>query len=262
MGFDFEAVDARDYEELRPSYAPEAVAWVADRANLEPASTVIDLAAGTGQLSRGFAAIGCRVIAVEPAANMRAVLRDRVPGVTALAGTAERIPVEDGTADALVVGNAFHHFDPDRAFTEIQRVLRANGALALFWARGDEAHGPALPGDSSIVAGDAATTSVLRDIERVVEEVRGSSAFVDAYLSWFEPHPAKGFTSFERRPFPLTHVIPSDHVADLYATSSDIASLPPDVRGHLLARIAELAAGLPEMLELAQRSEVYLYFRA
>jgi SAM-dependent methyltransferase len=247
MGFDFEAVDARDYDDLRPSYAPEAVSWVAERAGLDPGTTVIDLAAGTGQLSRRFAAIGCRVIAVEPAANMRSVLRANVPDVMALAGTAERIPVEEGAAHAVAVGNAFHHFDADRASAEIRRVLRRGGALALFWARsGDE---------------DPSMISVTREIDLLVERVRGTNAFIDAYMTWFEPQEAEGFTAFERRSFPTTHEIASSRVADLYATSSDIASLPSDVRQDLLARIAELAAGLPETLELAERSEVMLTFR-
>jgi SAM-dependent methyltransferase len=222
---------------------------------------VIDLAAGTGQLSRRFAGIGCRVIAVEPAANMRSVMQDKAPEVTVLAGTAERIPVEDGTADAVVVGNAFHHFDADRAAEQIRRVLRPGGALALFWARSDEALGPALPGDSSVVAEDRATISVTREIERAVERVRGTSEFIDAYRSWYEPRPVEGFTPFERRFFPIAHAIPSDRVADLYATSSDIASLPPDARDELLARIADLAADLPETLELRGRSDVMLSFR-
>jgi ubiquinone/menaquinone biosynthesis C-methylase UbiE len=220
---------------------------VADRAGLEPGSTVIDLAAGTGQLSRRFAAIGCRVIAVEPAANMRAVLRDTVPEVTALAGTAERIPLEDEMSDALVVGNAFHHFDADGAAAEIRRVLRPAGALALFWARADDE--------------DPSTISVTREIDRVVERVRGASEFVDAYRSWYEPQAVEGFTAFERRFFPATHVIASNRLADLYATSSDIASLPPDVRAELLARLVELTAGLPRTLELAGRSEVHLAIR-
>jgi predicted RNA methylase len=74
MRFSFESVNATDYDELRPTYAPEAVRWVAERALLEPGSLVVDLAAGTGQLSRRFAHLGVRVVAVEPAANMRAVL--------------------------------------------------------------------------------------------------------------------------------------------------------------------------------------------
>jgi SAM-dependent methyltransferase len=261
MGFDFQAVDARDYDDLRPSYAPEAVSWVAERAGLDPGTVVIDLAAGTGQLSRRFSAIGCHVIAVEPAANMRSVLRANVPEVTALAGTAERIPVEDGAAHAVAVGNAFHHFDADRASAEIRRVLRPAGALAVFWARSDRAPGPVLPGDSSIVGEDATTISAMREIELVVERFRGTSGFVDAYRAWYEPRSLQGFAPFERADFPIARAIPSDRLADLYATSSDIASLPSDVQQDLLARIAELAAGLPQTLELAERSEVMLAFR-
>jgi SAM-dependent methyltransferase len=248
MGFDFKAVDAVDYDELRPTYAPDAVAWVAERAGLQPGSTVIDLAAGTGQLARRFASIGCRVIAIEPAANMRVVLRANAPEVTTLAGRAERIPIEDGFADAVVVGNAFHHFDADRAFVEIRQVLRADGALALFWTRADE--------------DEPALLSVTREIDRVVERIRGPAAIVDAYRFWFEPHAVGGFTPFERRTFPTTRAIRSDRVADLYATSSDIASLAPSTRNDLLARIAEIAAGLAETLELAERSDVMLCFRA
>lgn len=136
-GFDFERVNADDYDELRPGYAPEAVAWVAERAGLRPGAVVVDLAAGTGQLSCRFALLGADVVAIEPAANMRAVLSEALPAVRALVGTAEDIPLPDAVADAVVVGNAFHHFDRDGASPEIGRVLRPGGALALFWALSD-----------------------------------------------------------------------------------------------------------------------------
>jgi len=133
-GFDFESVNADDYDALRPAYAPAAVAWVAGRAGLGPGSLVVDLAAGTGQLSRGLAGLGVALVAVEPARNMRAVIARRLPGVRLLDGSAERIPLDDRGADAVVVGNAFHHFEAERAFAEIRRVLRPGGVLAIFWA--------------------------------------------------------------------------------------------------------------------------------
>jgi hypothetical protein len=147
----------------------------------------------------------------------------------------------------VAVGNAFHHFDADLAPREIRRVLRSAGALALFWARAED-------DDPSLI-------SVTREIDALVERVGCTSAFIDAYRSWYEPQAIEGFTTFERRSFPVTHAIPSNRVADLYATSSDIASLPADARGDLLARIAALTAGLPETIELAQRSDVMLSFR-
>ena len=248
MWFSFENVSATDYDELRPTYAPEAVGWVAERARLEPGSLVVDLAAGTGQLSRRFVRLGLRVVAVEPAANMRAVLATNLTDVTAVPGTAEAIPLGDGAADAVVVGNAFHHFDAEAAFAEIRRVLRPGGALALFWARTDEyADGLRLG---------------IRKIDEVVERERASSPIVEAYRAWYEPpEHVDGFTTLERRSFPTTRTMASARLADLYATSSDIASLPEPQRGRLLERIGELAADLPETLELAERSDVQLWFR-
>lgn len=248
MRFSFENVDATHYDELRPTYAPEAVPWVADRARLEPGSLVVDLAAGTGQLSRRFVRLDVRVVAVEPAANMREVLETNLPDVTVVPGTAEAIPLGDDEADAVVVGNAFHHFDAEEAFAEIRRVLRPEGALALFWARTDR-HADGL-------------RLGIREIDEVVERERGSTPIVETYRAWYEPpEHVEGFTTLERRSFATTRTMASARLADLYATSSDIASLPEPQRDRLLERIGELAADLPEELELAERSDVQLWFR-
>jgi hypothetical protein len=127
-------------------------------------------------------------------------------------------------------------------------VLRPGGALALFWARSDEHRGAIEP--------------IMREIEAIVERSRGSSANVRAYRSWFEPpETIPGFTPFEVRSFATTHVLPSARLADLFATSSDIASLTPEVRENLLERIRQVARTLPRTLELPTRSEVQMCFR-
>jgi SAM-dependent methyltransferase len=243
--FSFEVVNALDYDELRPSYAPEAVAWVAERGSLRSGSVVVDLAAGTGQLSRRFAPLDVDLFAVEPAANMRAVLADRVPTVRIEAGTAEAIPCADRSVDAVVVGNAFHHFERRAAFAELHRVLRPGGVLALFWAWPLEEDQLSIPG--------------VRAIDEVVEATRTSNEIATAYRSWSEvPATPRGFGPFERREFPVTHVIPSARLADLYATSSDVASLPTESRDSLLERIRELSRGLPETLHMRGRTVVDL----
>ena len=110
--FSFEVVNALDYDELRPSYAPDAVAWVAERSSLRSGSVVVDLAAGTGQLARRFAPLDVDLIAVEPAANMRAVLEERFPTVRrSRTEPRRRSPAPTRSVDAVVVGNAFHHFE-------------------------------------------------------------------------------------------------------------------------------------------------------
>ncbi len=244
-GFNFERVNALDHEELRPGYAPEAVTWVSEAGGLAEGDAVVDLAAGTGQSSRRFALLGVEVVAVEPAANMRAILADAMPAIRVLDGTAESIPLRDGVAPAVVVGNAFHHFDAEHAFADIRRVLRSGGAFALFWA---------WPGE-----GEHERYPILEEVDRAVEAARGSSPIVAAYRRWSEaPGRAEGFTPFERRSFPMTHVLPSARLADLYATSSDVASIPVAERSKLLDEIRRLAAGLPETLELPARSDVDL----
>ncbi|HZD18661.1 MAG TPA: class I SAM-dependent methyltransferase [Actinomycetota bacterium] len=250
MAFDFGRVSARDYEELRPGYAPEAVAWVVERARLGTGTLVVDLGAGTGQLSRRFTTWGVQVIAVEPAPNMRRVLGETLPTIRALPGTAEEMPLSDASTDAVVVGNAFHHFDADRAAAEIGRVLRPGGALALFWAASDpdEHRLDAIAGVAEASVEASPTASV--------------SSTVAAYRAWSRsPSTLHGFSTFERRSFPSVHAIRSSRIADLFATSSDVASLEPDRRVALQQRIRELARGLPNRLELSARTNVDLAFR-
>jgi len=243
--FSFEVVDASDYDELRPDYAWDAIDMVVSRGALGPGSVVVDLAAGTGQLSRRLVARGQHVVAVEPAKNMRAVLQSLVPRIRVLDGTAEHIPLEDATVDVVVVGNAFHHFDRDRAFAEIRRVLGPGGLLALFWAWPLEDEQRVIPG--------------MEEIYEAADAARGSSEIATAYRSWAEPpKDAEGFGPFERHEFRVTHVLPSARLADLTATSSDVASLPSMTRVDLLDRIRELARGLPEILELPGRTVVDL----
>ena len=68
-----------------------------------------------GKLTRELVQTGAQVIAVEPLAEMREQLEAALPGVDALAGTAEELPLEDGSVDAITVAAAMHWFDIDRA---------------------------------------------------------------------------------------------------------------------------------------------------
>lgn len=247
-GFDFEVVDATDYDELRPEYAPEAVAWVAQRAGLGAGSMIVDLAAGTGRLSGRFLQIGVDVIAVEPAGNMRAVLKDRFPTVRAIVARAEAMPLDDRAIDLVVVGNAFHHFDRDAAMAEIRRILRPGGALTLFWAWPADEEQLQIPG--------------MRAIYEAVDGTHAEAAIMAAHRSWADP-PATmdGFDPFERREFAATHVMPAARLADLYATFSDVVSLPSPTRTWLLERIKQLSRELPETVHLPQRTVVDLCVR-
>jgi ubiquinone/menaquinone biosynthesis C-methylase UbiE len=124
---------AEVYERARPGYPDEAVAWVAEQLGIGAGRDVLDLAAGTGKLTRQLVPFGARIVAVEPIDAMRAELERAVPGVEALAGTAEAIPLPDASVDAVTCAQAFHWFRADDAVPEIRRVLRPGGGLALLW---------------------------------------------------------------------------------------------------------------------------------
>lgn len=124
---------AEDYERGRPGYANAAVSLLIDELMLDADSVVLDLAAGTGQVSRSLRDRVGELIAVEPAAEMRAEFAARHPDVTVLDGTAETIPLPDDRVDAVFVGEAFHWFDVPVTAHEIARVLCPHGGLALLW---------------------------------------------------------------------------------------------------------------------------------
>src|SRR6266851_7846969 len=127
---------AEAYAEHRPDYAEAAVRWA-----LEPTGSrarVVDLGAGTGKLTATLARLGAEVTAVEPDPAMRAELRRVLPEIRTLAGRAEAIPLPEGSADAVLVGQAMHWFDMDQALPEIARVLAPGGVLAGLWNVDDD----------------------------------------------------------------------------------------------------------------------------
>ena len=145
---------ADEYERARPGYPDAAL----DLLPVDPDATVLDLGAGTGKLTRVLTGRYRRVLAVEPLDGMRAILEEVVPTAESIAGTAEAIPLPDGSVDAVFAGQAFHWFANDEAVAEIARVLRPRAVFALVWnepaepsplpaayvAHFDELHAPSL----------------------------------------------------------------------------------------------------------------------
>lgn len=124
---------ARDYDRYRLGPPAEIV----DHFLPASCAAILDLGAGTGAMTRHLMSRVPRVYAVDPDPRMREVLTENCPGVTALEGVAEEIPLADASVDVVVMSSAWHWVDPDRAIPEVARVLRDGGTLALVWNRGD-----------------------------------------------------------------------------------------------------------------------------
>jgi SAM-dependent methyltransferase len=137
---------AAAYAQHRPDYAQAAVEWALDPVRDRDTVRVVDVGAGTGKLTGSIERLAASprwagrlsVVAVEPDPAMLAELRRVMPQTTAMAGSAERIPLPDASVDAVVCGQAAHWFDMDLAVPEIARVLTGGGVFAGLWNMDDD----------------------------------------------------------------------------------------------------------------------------
>jgi SAM-dependent methyltransferase len=133
MGFqDHFSIQAATYAQARPTYPP---ALFVKLAGLAPGLRLAwDAGTGNGQAAVALAAHFEQVIATEPseAQLARAVAHPRVTYQVA----AELAPmIADGSVDLVTVAQAVHWFDRPKFYTEVRRVLRPGGIVAL-WTYG------------------------------------------------------------------------------------------------------------------------------
>jgi ubiquinone/menaquinone biosynthesis C-methylase UbiE len=224
---------AGEYARTRPGYPEEALDWVAARAELGPGSDVLDLAAGTGKLTVSLAARAYRVVAVEPLPGMRAHLERSLPGVEALAGTAERIPLADAAFDAVFVGQAFHWFEPSAALGEIARVLRSGGRLVLLWNLWDLA-------DPLQLAFDELVTPF------ATGRIRNLTTGSHPYGPWSGALASDArFHGAEQARFAHSVTLGADAAAERLASISQVQSAPAAAGAAAIDAARALVAGLP-----------------
>lgn len=209
---------AAEYVAGRPEYPAEVVDWL-----VEGAADVVDVGAGTGKLTAALVRAGRTLTAVEPDEGMLAALRREVPDATALRGTGEALPLPDGSADAIVYGQAWHWVDVPAASAEAARVLRPGGALGLVWNIRDTSVGwvDAL---GAVIRGSAAERMIETDTVRV------------------DPP----FGGFERRDLRWTRAMTVDGFVAMAASRSYVIALDPAERGRVLDGVRDLLATHPD----------------
>lgn len=232
------------YEQGRPTYPSAAAERLERELRLKAGRVVVDLAAGTGKLTALLVGTGATVIAVEPVAEMRAALERALPGVTVYPGTAEAIPLDAASVDAVTVGQAFHWFRGDEALAEIHRVLRPGGGLGIVFNVRDT------------------TVPWVARLSEIMEPHRGSAP-AQRSGGWREPFERTAlFEPLHHAELAHVHHLTPDGVVARVASVSFIAALPDAEREAVLGEVRALVATDPDTRDRAQvdlpyRTDVY-----
>lgn len=209
------------YERGRPDYPQAAVDWLARELDLRPGVTVVDLAAGTGKLTRALLPTGATVVAVEPVAEMRALIE----GAETLDGRADAMPFPDEWADAVTVAQAFHWFANEESVREIARVLKPNGALALIWNSRVRDH-PV----------QAAIDELTRELATEV-----TTLYDDAWRCAIEESGL--FGPLRKTEYKHAQELDEQGVVDRVLSTSYVAAAPPEQQLEIEARLRGIVAG-------------------
>lgn len=203
------------YDRVRPSYPDVAI----DALLPDGAQSVVDVGAGTGKLTAALAARGLRIVAVEPDDKMRKVLASRMPEVDARAGTAEDLPLDDASVDAVVFAQSWHWADSTRAAGEAARVLRPGGQLGLVWNMSD-------------------------DRIEWVAQLRRLTKSHSSIAQFDGPEPLPGFCDGHRLDVAWTHVLQREEMLELIQTWSSVSTMPEAERRSVVEAASDLFAGV------------------
>ena len=218
---------AADYDRVRPGYPDVALRSVIGRPLAHGGARVLDLGAGTGRLAAACAALGANVIAAEPDAGMATLAARAVPRRVVRA-TAEHLPVAGASLDAIVVGQAWHWFDPHDAVVECARILRRGGRLGVFRNVRDESE-PWVAALGDIIGGPDRTREAAGDIITIGEP----------------------FTAVEHEDFPHRRTMAAGDLVTLAMTHSYVAVHPQ--AAELQRCVEQLVAEHPD---LAGRTQI------
>lgn len=206
------------YERARPAWPEEVARWLVP----DGAELVVELGAGTGKLTRAVAALGVRVVAVEPDPRMLAVLRGL--GLEGVAGSAEGIPLGDRVADGVVAGSSLHWFELEQALPEIHRVLRPGGRFGFGWNHRDDRHPAIARMGRAVYEAQTRTRGPRWRSRDWAAELRASGLFRDVEHALFEH----------------LHELPREALRDHLMSYSGVAALPEDERRRVLSEVAGL----------------------
>jgi SAM-dependent methyltransferase len=225
---------AEDYARYRPAPPPEAAEWALGR----HWDLVIDVGAGTGNLTRYMAARSNRVVAVDLDPRMLTALGRRLPDVTRVVARGEVLPFRTGSAGVVAISSAWHWLDPDLAWPELARVIQPGGVLSVLWSGPDRD----VPWVAEVLGHRRVDGMGTGDAEKGDDEkgARGRRRHIDvpSHIPFAQP---------ERRVFLATVPFAVADMPGLAASYSGIRVLPEEERLSVMREVASRAAARPEL---------------
>jgi SAM-dependent methyltransferase len=250
---------ASHYERYRPGPPAVAADWLLPT----PVGTVVDLGAGTGSLTRLLVHRAETVIAVEPDERMRSVLTREIPGVRAVMGRGESMPIPDGSVDAVLASSSWHWMDPVLTLHEVARVLVPGGTLGALWS-GPDPDGAFLVQAQAVLAersrsgADGAVTAAGGDggDGELAGLIMGDAL---RPMSRLEIPPGVPFDQPEHQAFTWNVVLNADDLIGLLGTLSWMITMAEAKRQRVLAEARRL---LRELLGVEGETTVDVAFRS
>jgi SAM-dependent methyltransferase len=171
---------------------------------------------------------------------MRAKLQAALPGVVTLDGTCEAIPLDSRSVDAVTCAQSFHWFDPVRGVSEIIRVLRPGGGLALVWNQRDE------------------QVPWVAEMSRITHWTTEAPYQRDMDWAAVIAGAARGrLTPLTRTSFAYEQLVDRETLLDRVRSISYLAAGPEDELDAVLADVLELVRDFPEHFALPYRTDVW-----
>lgn len=213
----------------RPDYPAEIESWLRSELGIGEGKIAVDLGSGTGKFLPRLLATGAKVIAIEPLIQMRSHLVTLYPGVNAIEGRAQTIPLADGSVDAVICAMCFHLFATNEALQEIWRVLKPGGPLGLIWNIRDATE-----------AWVAGVVEIMAPYEQGIPHYESGA--------WRAVFPARGFSELRETRFANPQTGSPEHIiVDRVLSTHAIARLPQADRDNIVAKLWDLIAATPEL---------------
>ena len=246
------------YERYRPGPPVEAVDWILP----VPVARVVDLGAGTGALSRLLIGRADEVVAVEPDDRMRAVLAESVPGVRAVAGRGESIPLPDASVDAVLASSSWHWMDPVPTLLEVGRVVVPGGTLAAVWSGPDPDSGLIAQATALLSAGGGADAAAAGIDDQSQAELSAAINDRSTLVQTLEIPPGVPFDQPEQTAISWEVALDADELIGLLGTFSWVILMEDEARARLFETARrvlrdELGVSGDVTVDMPYRAEVW-----